>query len=91
VAWLTPSQNSVLTLLQWVRRSLTREGIVVNKHCPKHNFRARDLTRVLLTLWTRDDLIFIPERYRVQTTFNVYCWTGARIGAFFTDGLRYEV
>ena len=53
----------------------------------------RDLTRVLLTLWTRDDLMFIPERYRVQTTFivHVYCWTGARIGAFFTDGLRYKV
>jgi hypothetical protein len=80
-------------IFQWVRRSLTLEGIVVKKHRPKHNFTARDLTRVLLTLWTRDDLIFIPERYRVQTTFiiHVYCWTGARIGAFFTDGLRYKV
>ncbi|KAN0069234.1 Protein of unknown function (DUF3435) domain containing protein [Elaphomyces granulatus] len=76
----------------WVRQTLTREGIVVNKHRPKHNFTDRDLSRVLLTLWTRDDLIFIPERYRVQTTFiiHVYCWTGARIGAFFTDGLRYK-
>ena len=27
----------------------------------------RDLSRVLLTLWTRDDLLYIPERYRVQT------------------------
>ena len=80
-------------MFQWVRRSLTREGIVINKHRPKHNFTTRDLTRVLLTLWTRDDLIFIPERYRVQITFivHVYCWTGARIGAFFTDGLRYKV
>ncbi|OAG42721.1 AdoMet-dependent rRNA methyltransferase SPB1 [Fonsecaea monophora] len=50
----------------WVRQTLTREGIVVNKHRPKHNFTDRDLNRVLLTLWTRDDLIFIPERYRVQ-------------------------
>jgi len=76
----------------WVRQTLTREGIVLNKHRPKHNFTDRDLGRVLLTLWTRDDLIFITERYRVQTTFiiHVYCWTGARIGAFFTDGLRYK-
>ena len=42
------------------------------------------------TLWTQDGLIFIPEGYRVQATFitHVYCWTGARIGAFFTDGQR---
>jgi hypothetical protein len=72
---------------------LTLEGIVVNKHRPKHNFTQRDRTRLLLTLWTQDDLIYIPERYRVQTTFiiHAYCWTGARIGAFFTDGLRYKV
>jgi len=44
----------------WVRRTLTLEGIVVNKHRPKHNFTVRDLTRVLLALWTQDDLIFIP-------------------------------
>lgn len=36
----------------WVRRTLTLEGIVVNKHRPKHNFTVRDLTRVLLALWT---------------------------------------
>lgn len=86
-------QDVALTICQWVRRTLTLEGIVFNKHRPKHNFTVRDLARVLLALWTRDDLIFIPERYRVQTTFiiHVYCWTGARIGAFFTDGLRYNV
>jgi hypothetical protein len=69
------------------------EGLVVNKHRRKHNFTVRDLTRVLLALWTYDDLIFIHERYRVQTTFliYVYCWTEARISAFFTDGLRYRV
>jgi hypothetical protein len=65
---------------------------VVNKHRPKHNFAARDLTRILRALWTQDDPIFIPERYRVQFTYiiHVYCWTGARIGAFFTDGLRWR-
>jgi hypothetical protein len=61
--------------------------------CLYRGIAAPDLTRVLLALWTRDDLIFIPERYRVQTTFiiHVYCWTGARLSAFFTDGLRYKV
>lgn len=69
------------------------EGVVVNKHRPKYNFTVRALTRVQVTLWTKDDLIFIPERYRIQTTLiiNVFCWTGARLAAFFTGGLRYEV
>ena len=68
------------------------EGLVVNNRRPKHNFAARDLTRIPLTLWMQDDLIFIPERYRIQFTFiiRVYCWTNARLGAFFTDGLRYR-
>ena len=51
-----------------------------------------DLTRIVVTAWTRDDLIFTPERYRIQFTFiiRVFCWTGARLGAFFTNGLRYR-
>ena len=75
-----------------MRKVLTREGLVVNKHRPKHNFQTRDLTRLLLTLWTKDDLSFTPERYRIQFTFiiRVYCWTGARLSAFFTNGLRYR-
>ena len=78
--------------IQWVRKVLTLEGLVVNKRRPKHNFAARDLTRILITLWTQDDLIFIPERYRIQFTFiiRVYYWTGARLSAFFTDGLRWR-
>lgn len=68
------------------------KGLAVNKRRPKHNFTASDLTRLLRTLWTQDDLIFIPERYRVQFTFiiRVYCWTGAPLGAFFTNRLRYK-
>ena len=64
----------------------------MNERRPTYNFTPRELTRILLTLWTKDDLIFIPERYRVQFTFiiRVYCWTGARLSAFFTDGLRYR-
>jgi Protein of unknown function (DUF3435) len=65
---------------------------VVNKRLPKHNFISSDLTRILLTLWTKDDLVFISDRHWIQFTFiiRVYCWTGARLGAFFTDGLRYR-
>jgi hypothetical protein len=66
---------------------------VVNIKKPKYNFTATTLTKVLVTLWTKDDLIFIPERYRLQYTFilRVYCWTGARLSAFFTGGFRYGV
>jgi hypothetical protein len=73
-----------------VRKVLTLEGLVVNKRQPKHNFAARDLTRILVALWTQDDLLFIPEHYRIRFMFiiRVYCWTGARLSAFFTDGLR---
>ncbi|KAJ9493843.1 hypothetical protein LTR99_008933 [Exophiala xenobiotica] len=77
---------------RWARRTLTLEGIVVNKHRPKHNFMQRDVTPLHLTLWTCNDLIFIPERYRVHWTFilHVCCWAGARIAAFFTNGLRHK-
>ena len=66
---------------------------MVNVHRPKHNFTWRDLNRLLVTLWTRDDLIFIPERYRLQYNLiiRIYCWTGARLSAFFTGGFRYGV
>jgi hypothetical protein len=33
----------------------------VNVKRPKHNFSIVDLTRVLVTLWSKDDLIFIPR------------------------------
>jgi hypothetical protein len=69
------------------------EGVVANIKRPKHNFTALDLTRLLVTVWTHDDLIFIPERYRLQYTLiiRMYCWTGARLSAFFTGGLRWDV
>ena len=53
----------------------------------------QDLARFLLAVWTRDDLIFFSERYPVQTTFiiDVYCWTAARIGAFFSGRLQYKL
>jgi hypothetical protein len=78
---------------QWVCHTLTVEGLVVNKRRPKHNFGPLELTRLLVALWTKDDPIFIHDRYRLQFTFIfcIYCWTGARIGAFFKGGLRYRV
>jgi hypothetical protein len=76
-----------------VRTVLVAEEAVVNQHVEKLNFSNKDLTRLLITLWTKSDLSYIPERYRVQFTFiiNVYCWTGARISAFFTGGLMWRV
>ena len=89
---LTSVGGKADNLSQWVRRTLTPEGIVVKKHLPKSNFLERDFAHVRLTLWTQGDLIYIHERYRVQTSFiiNVYCWTGARLDAFFKGGLRYQ-
>jgi hypothetical protein len=80
-------------LPQWVRKALTAEGVVVDIRPEKHQFTRRDLTLILVTLWTQDDLIFIPERYRLQFTliFRMYCWTGAKLGAFFTGGFRWGV
>ena len=74
--------------------TLFAESLVCNQHREKNNFNNEDATRLLRTVWTKDDLIYIPERYRIQFTFifNVYCWTGARVGAFFTgEGLCYRV
>jgi hypothetical protein len=65
----------------------------VHKGKANHLFTQKDLDNIFVALWTSDDLVLVPERYRVQFTFIflVYCWTGARIGAFFANGLRYEV
>jgi hypothetical protein len=46
-----------------------QRGLVGKIRRPKHNFTSRDLTRLLLTLWTQDNPIFIHERYRLQFTF----------------------
>ena len=70
------------------------QGMLGRQQAPsKHNFTIRDLTRVLLALWTHDDLIYIHDRHRVQATFliHAYCWTGARINTFFKGGAQYKV
>jgi hypothetical protein len=53
-------------LPQLVRKTLTAEGVAVNIRRPKHLFTWRDLNRLLVTLWTQDDLVFVYERYRLQ-------------------------
>ena len=44
-------------------------------------------------LWARPDSVYKHERNHIQVSFIVptYCWTSARLGAFFTGGLRYRV
>lgn len=85
----TPLQLMVSNDCQWVRTKLVEEGLVVNKKKAKQLFTHHDLTRVLVTLWTEVDLGYIHERHRVQFTFifRMYCWTGARIGAFLKGSL----
>lgn len=85
------TEFSVLTKVV-VLNTLTTEGLVINKRKLKHKFEEPDLIRVWITLWTKDDLIFISERCRIpfRIITKVFYWTGARLGAFFTDGLRYR-
>jgi hypothetical protein len=72
--------------------TLIAESLVVNIKRPKHDFSVADLTQVLVTLWTKDDLISIPEWYRLQFTFifRVYYSTRARLSAS-AGGFRYGV
>lgn len=79
---------------------MTKEGLVVNKKKPKHLFGRKELVQFTITFWTVDDDHFTHPRNKVQIPFiiAVFCWTGARIGAFFPDkkddtkkGLQYRV
>jgi len=83
-----------------VRTVLTEERLVVNTKKPKHLFGKDDLIQFHTTFWTKDDANFIHPRNKIQIPFiiDVFCWTGARIGAFFPNpsdkdeaGLRYKV
>ena len=83
-----------------MRNTLTKEGLVVNKKKPKHLFGEKELVQFTNTFWTVDDDRFTHPRNKVQIPFviAVFCWTGARIGAFFPEkenkhkaGLRYRV
>lgn len=72
----------------------------MNKKKPKHLFGEKELVHFTNTFWTVDDAQFTHPRNKVQIPFAiaVFCWTGARIGAFFPEkenkhkgGLRYRV
>ncbi|KAI9768035.1 MAG: hypothetical protein M1839_004298 [Geoglossum umbratile] len=87
------------SIYNWVRTVLTEERLVVNAKKPKHLFDRDDLIRFHTTFWTMDDEKFIHPRNKLQIPFiiDVFCWTGARIGAFFPTldnknkgGLRYK-
>lgn len=89
-----------MELDQWTRNILAKEGLVVNKKKPKQLFGERELVQFNVTFWTIDDAQFTHPRNKAQVPFAiaVFCWTGARIGAFFPDqenkdkgGLRYRV
>jgi hypothetical protein len=70
------------------------KGLVSTRKKPKHLFGKPELDRFHEALWTKDDLIFTHPRSVVQTLFlnDAFCWTGARIGAFFSKaGLQYQV
>jgi len=70
------------------------EGTVSAAEWPKYNFQMSDLDNVLVTLWAGPDIASTHERERVQFHFllDVFCWSGARIGAFFRGGgLKYKV
>ena len=47
----------------------------------------KELLQFTTTFWTVDDDYFTHPRNKVQIPFiiAVFCWTGARIGAFFPD------
>ena len=79
---------------------LVKDGLVASKKKPKHLFGKTELTQFNITFWTTDDSQFVHPRNKAQIPFAiaVFCWTGARIGAFFPDidnkvrgGLRYRV
>ena len=83
-----------------MRNTLTKQGLVVNKKKPKHLFGRKELVQFTTTFWTADDDHFTHPHNKVQIPFiiAVFCWTGARIGAFFPDkkgdaktGLQYRV
>ena len=63
----------------------------------KYNFNPKEAKHLMHTFWTVDEDHFIHPCNKVQIPFilSVYCWTGARIGAFFPNkkgcGLRYSV
>jgi hypothetical protein len=64
---------------------LVKEKFTNTKKYPKHNFGLEEFKNFNTTFWTTDEGIFVHPRNKVQIPFifSVFCWTEARIGAFF--------
>ena len=83
----------------WVRKPLTKEGLIVKKHKKKHLFCEKEMVRFTTTFWTVDGAVFVHPHNRAQIPwlFDLFLWTGARICAFLVDsktkskgGLHYK-
>lgn len=79
---------------------MVQENLVANKKKKKYLFGEQEWAQFYKTFWTLNDDKFVHPRNKVQIPFviSVFCWTGARIGAFFPNkhnkekaGLRYRV
>ncbi|KAJ5139335.1 uncharacterized protein N7515_004183, partial [Penicillium bovifimosum] len=70
-------------IFNWIKRSLTAEGIIENIESPNHSFARKDFLRTVASLWQTDHRRFIPGLLKVIILFTLqlYLFTGARIGA----------
>ncbi|KAJ5139024.1 uncharacterized protein N7515_003872 [Penicillium bovifimosum] len=84
----------------WIKNTLTAEGIVVDQKKQKYNFKRDDFLKVVASIWQADHQKFIPGLTKVLILFalQLYLFTGARVGTFMPSdedkhykGLRYEV
>ncbi|KAJ5145808.1 uncharacterized protein N7515_000372 [Penicillium bovifimosum] len=83
----------------WIKNTLTAEGIVVDQKKQKYNFKRDDFLKVVASIWQADHQKFIPGLTKVLILFalQLYLFTGARVGTFMPSdedkhykGLRYE-
>ena len=80
-----------------MRRDLVQEGRLSSKKKDKYLFGEVELVNFSKAFWTVDNECFVHPRNKLQIPFLllIYCWTGARIGAFGppvnTAGLCYKV
>ena len=86
--------------MQWIKNTLTAEGIVVNQKKQKYNFKRDNFLDVVASIWQTDHQMFMPGLTKVLILFalQLYLFTGARVGSFMPSnenkhekGLRYEV
>ncbi|OQD85679.1 hypothetical protein PENANT_c009G09656 [Penicillium antarcticum] len=87
------------TKTEWIKNTLTAEGIVVNQKKQKYNFKRDDFLKIVASIWQSDHQKFIPGLTKVLILFalQLYLFTGARVGTFMPSdedkhhkGLRYE-